>query len=68
MKFDDIANSTLAALIDEYVRNPKYRDIVKDRLINCMTFDELSQKHGYSTRHTKRIVYKSYEKLFSKIP
>ena len=68
MKFDDVASSTLSALIDEYVHNANYRDILKDRLINALTFAELEQKYQYSERHLKRIVYRASEQLFSKIP
>ena len=68
MKFDDIANSTISALIDEYVHDAIHRQILKDRLINNLAFKDLEEKYQYSERHIKRIVYKASEKLFSKIP
>lgn len=67
MNLENISNSMISSLIDEYIHNAVYRDILKDRLINDLTFSELSKKYGFSERHTKRIVYKTSEKLFSKI-
>lgn len=65
--FDDISNSTISMLVDEYVHNPTYRDILKDRLCNGVVYEDLAEKYNYSVRHIKRIVYKCEEKLFSKI-
>ena len=63
----DLSNSEIAKYIDEYVRNDTVREILKDRLCNGMTFERLAEKHNYSPRHIKRIVYKAEEKLFPKL-
>ena len=68
MKFEDIANSTLAALIDEYIHNARYREILKDRLIDGLTYAEIADLRNYSERQIKNIVYQCESKLFSKIP
>jgi len=68
MKFEDIANSTLAALIDEYIHNARYRKILKDRLIDGLTYAEIADLRNYSERQVKNIVYQCESKLFSKIP
>lgn len=68
MKFDDIANSTLSALIDEYVHNARYREVLKDRLIDGLTYAEIADARGYSERQVRNICYKCEERLFSKIP
>ena len=63
----DIANSEIDYLIDQWIRNERDRAILKDRLINGMTFERLAEKHDMSVRQTKNIVYKSMEKLASRL-
>ena len=63
----DIANSEIDYLIDQWIRSERDRAILKDRLINGMTFERLAEKHNMSVRQTKNIVYKSMEKLVSRL-
>lgn len=63
----DIANSEIDYLIDQWIRSERDRAILKDRLINGMTFERLAEKHDMSVRQTKNIVYKSMEKLVSRL-
>lgn len=65
---DDIANSTIIAVIDEWIHNAKHRAILKDRLVNGLTFEELAEAHDISVRHAQDVVYKSEDKLFSHFP
>lgn len=59
MNFDEISNSELSALIDEWVKGERDRAVMKDRLINCICFDPLAEKHNLSVVTVKRIVYKN---------
>ena len=63
----DIANSELNYLIDQWIRSERDRAILKDRLINGLTFERLAEKHDMSVRQTKNIVYKSMEKLVTRL-
>lgn len=63
----DIANSEIDYLIDQWIRSERDRAILKDRLINGMTYERLAEKHDMSVRQTKNIVYKSMEKLVSRL-
>ena len=63
----DFANSEIDYLIDQWIRNERDRAILKDRLINGMTFERLAEKHDMSVRQAKNIVYKAMEKLVSRI-
>ena len=63
----DIANSEIDYLIDQWIRSERDRAILKDRLINGLTFERLAEKHDMSVRQTKNIVYKSMEKLVSRL-
>ena len=63
----DIANSELSYLIDQWIRSERDRTILKDRLINGLTFERLAEKHDMSVRQTKNIVYKSMEILVTRL-
>ena len=63
----NLSNSEVCYLIDQWIRNERDRAILKDRLINGLTFERLAEKHDMSVRQTKNIVYKSMEKLVSRI-
>lgn len=64
-RIDEIANSTIIAVIDEWIHNEKHRAILKDRLVNGLTYEQLAEAHNISVRHAKAIVYKTEDKLFS---
>ena len=61
---DDMTNSEVAHIIDEYVRSARDREILKARLIDGMCFEPLSEKFGLSVNQTKNIVYKAEKRLF----
>ena len=63
----DISNSEIDYLIAQWIRNERDRAILQDRLINGMTFERLAEKHDMSVRQTQNIVYKSMDRLVSKI-
>ena len=63
----DISNSEIDYLIDQWIRNERDRAILKDRLINGMTFERLAEKYDMSVRQIQNIVYKSMDRLVSKI-
>ena len=52
-------NSDVLSLINEYIHSERDRDILIDRLINGLTFSELSDKFYLSDRQIKRIVKKA---------
>ena len=62
-----IAKSEIEYLIDQWIRSERDRAILKDRLINGMTFERLAEKHDMSVRQTKNIVYRSMEKLVTRL-
>ena len=69
-KYNDISNSKLATLIDEWVRGlhaERNREMLKDRLINGMLFEQLAEKYNLSVRATQNIIYKASEQLFKHV-
>lgn len=67
MKYDDLSNSELASLIDEWVRKERDREMLKDRLINGMLYEPLAEKYNLSVRYTQQVIYKASEQLFKHI-
>jgi len=63
----DYSRTELTEAIDEWILNERHRAILKSRLIDGLTYDELSEKYYMSPRQIKRIVYKSQEVLFRHI-
>lgn len=60
----DLSRSQIENLIYEWIFNKRYRDILIDRLLEGMTFQDIAEKYDLSVQHTKRIIYKAEEKLF----
>lgn len=70
MKYDELSNSELTTLIDEWVRGlhaERNREMLKDRLINGMLYEPLAEKYNLSVRATQNIIYKASEQLFKHV-
>lgn len=67
MKFDDISNSELSKLIDDWVKGERNRAILKRRLIDCICFEPLAEEFNLSVTQIKTIVYKCSDTLFRHI-
>lgn len=68
MKASDfnLPRSEIEKIIDEWIFNEQYRNILKRRLLDGITYEKLSDEFHFSTRHIKNIVYKCEKKLFLK--
>lgn len=54
---DDITNSEIEHLIDEYLHSERDRKILKRRLIDGICYEPLAWEVGMSVRQVKNIVY-----------
>lgn len=63
----EYTNSQIRRLIEEHVHSSRDRDILCSRLIDGLTFDQLSELYDMSDSQIKRIVYKLQEILFRKL-
>lgn len=61
-KYDDISNSDLAKIIDDWVKGEKYRALMKRRLIDKVSLEQLAEEFDFSVSHVKRII-STYEDL-----
>lgn len=62
-RFDNISNSDLSRLIDEWVKGERDRKLMKRRLIDLICLEPLAEEFSLSVRHTYTIVRKNTEIL-----
>lgn len=60
----EYTNSQIKELIDEYIHSDRDRQMLKSRLIDGLTFEQLAEKYDLSVRQVKRIVYKRQDTVF----
>ena len=58
-----IPNSSIIEAACEYVKGEKNREIILDRYIELLTFEQLAEKYDLSVSTVKRIVYKYGDKV-----
>lgn len=61
---NDLPNSEIARLVDEWIHNERDRNILKRRLCDGVCFEPLAEEFGLSVRRVKTIVYKSEKILY----
>jgi hypothetical protein len=66
-KFDNISNTDLSRLIDEWVKGERDRAIMKRRLIDCICFEPLAEEFSLSVQTTHKIVQKKLKIITTKI-
>ena len=57
------SRSEAERLINEWIFNARDRDILKRRILDGISFEELAEEFHLSTQRTKVIVYRSLDKL-----
>lgn len=60
----DITNSQIEYVIDEYIHSERDRALLKRRYIDGICFEPLAEEFDLSVVQVKRIVYKQSESLF----
>lgn len=67
MELYNLSRSDWENLIDEWIFNEREREILKRRLLDGLTFEQLANEFNYSTQNIQRIIYKGTARLFKKI-
>ena len=60
----DYSNSEISNIIDEYIHNALYRQVLKSRYIDGLTYEAIAEHYDISVRNAKNIVYKNEAKIF----
>ena len=63
----DLSRNDIEYLINQFIFSRRDRDMLFDRLIDGMTYDELSKKYYMSVRHIQNIVHRNKEIIFSHV-
>ena len=58
-------NSDMIRIIEEYVHNPRHREILRMRYCDSATYEEIAFAVGFSPQHTKSICAKYKQLLIS---
>jgi len=66
-KMKEYSNSQISQIIDEYIHNALYRDILKSRYIDGLTYDALAGKYDRTPRQISNIIYKNEKIIFDKL-
>ena len=60
----DYTNSEIITLIVERIHKVRDRQILYDRFVHGLTFEQLAEAHDLSVRQVKNIVYKGSDIIF----
>lgn len=69
-KKDDLSRSQLEKLIEEWIigdHGERNRAILRRRLFDGITFDDLAEEFDMSVRQIKTVVYKGEDKIFNRV-
>lgn len=61
--FEDIPNSKIEELINEYIHSERDRQILRRRFIDGITFERIAEEFDLSARHVKKIVYNEGDRM-----
>lgn len=67
-RFNNISNTQLISLIDNWIKSERDRYILKRRLIDGICYEALGEEVGLTYDRIKQIVYKQQNILFKHIP
>lgn len=67
LNLDELSNSQISHLIDEWIHSERDRHILKRRLIDGIYYEQLADECNMSVRQLKEIVRKAENKLFKHI-
>lgn len=59
----EYTNSQMKMLIDEHIHNAKYREILKLRYLDGMTYDAIAEAQDMSFQQIRTIICKAQDKL-----
>lgn len=66
-KLEDMSNTDIKCLIDEWIHKERDRAILKRRLLDGICFEPLAEEFDLSVRQVKNIVYKGEEIIFAHV-
>lgn len=65
--FAEIPNDVISDTVDRWIKGSRNREIMKDRLIDAMTYERIAEKHELSVRYVKTLIYRLEDRVFDHI-
>lgn len=66
-EFDNLSTKEIDDAINLWIKNKRNREILHERLIDGIKFDELAENHDLSPQQVKNIVRKGKEIVFNHV-
>lgn len=64
---DELGNSTIGLLIDEWIHSSRDRELMRSRLIDGMTYERLAEEYELSVSQVRRINKQCIDKMIKHI-
>ena len=64
---NNLSNTDVKTLIDEWIRKQRDRDILKSRLVDGLLYKEIADIYKLSEEAVKKIIYKGENAIFSHV-
>lgn len=64
---NNLSNTEVKTLIDEWIRKQRDRDILKSRLVDGLLYKEIADIYKLSEEAVKKIIYKGENTIFSHV-
>lgn len=65
---NDLSNTQIENLIDEWIHNSRNRQIAKSRFLDGLTYERLSEIYELSVNQTKNIVQTAKDIIIRQLP
>ena len=65
--FRAIPNDLIATTIDRWIKGARNREIMKDRLIDVMTYETIAEKYDLSPRYVKALIYRLENEVYDRL-
>ena len=63
----DLSRDEIVYLINQFVFSKRDREMITDRLLDGLTYEQLAEKYYMSVSQIKNIIHKTKDKVFSHI-
>lgn len=64
IRFNNISNTELSRIIDDWIKNERDRNIMKRKLIDGITYERISEEYDLSVKQIYRITNKYIAELY----
>ena len=67
-EIQEFSTERIEQLIDQWIHSERDRAVLRRRILDDITFEELAEEFNLSVRRTKTIVYNGQMRIYKHIP